>query len=113
MPAIVATSIKALGAAPVTETTLNGSDSLVYKPRAILTLRNATGGSLSPVIDGDGATIAPTDGLGNVTVSGGFAVGAIAPAAMVAIRLDSIRSYLLGTIAINSGTGLVATLLEN
>lgn len=112
MPAIVATSIKALGAIAVTETTLNGSDTLTYKRGAILVLRNATAGSLTPVVDGAGATSTDSSGLGNVVTSSGYSLGAIAAAAVKTIRLDSISEYLKGVISINSGTGLVATLLE-
>ena len=112
MPAIVATSIKALGAIAVTETTLNGSDTLTYNKGAILVLRNATGGSLAPIIDGAGASSTDANGLGSVDTSGGYSMGAIAAAAVKTIRLDSISEYLKGVIAINAGTGLVATLLE-
>lgn len=115
MPAITATSRRGTDKVTVTETTLNGSDSFVYKQGvdAILTLRNATGGALSPVIDGDGGSTLGVPGLGEVDISGGFAVGSIAPAAVVSINLDKINAFLSGTIAINTGTGLVATLLEN
>ncbi len=111
MPAIPATDAKGFGTITLTETTLDGSDSFVYKARDILMLRNATGGALSPVIDGDGGSSVNNEGLANVDVSGGFPVGSIAPAAHKLIRLDSIKAYLSGTIAINSGTGLVATLI--
>lgn len=112
MPLIVATSIKGLGAVTVTETVLDGSDSLTYNRGAILTLRNDTAGSLSPVIDGDGGSSVGVEGLGDVDVSAGYSVGAIAAAAVKTIRLDTISEYLKGTIAINSATGIVATLLE-
>lgn len=112
MPAITATSIKGRGAIAITETVLDGSDSLTYNRGAILTLRNDTAGSLSPVIDGDGGSTIGVEGLGDVDVSGGYAVGAIAAAAVRTIRLDTISEYLKGTIAVNSATGIVATLLE-
>lgn len=114
MPAITATSIAGSGKAAVTETTLNGTDSLTYREgnKPILVLRNPTAGALSPVIDGDGGSSVAVAGLGTVDVSTGYAVGSIAAGAAVAIPLITIREYLKGTIAITGGTGLVASLLE-
>lgn len=114
MPAITATNMAAPLVRAVTETTLNGTDSLTYRSdrRAVLTLRNPTVGALSPVIDGAGGTTVSVPGVGNVSVASGYAVGSIAVGAAVAIQLDTIKEYLSGTIAINSGTGLVAALYE-
>jgi len=112
MPAIVGTSITGYGSNAITETTLNGSDTLTYKRNAILILSNPTGGALSPTIDGDGGTTISVQGLGVVNVAAGYAVGSIGAGDVVAIQLNSINEYLRGTIAVTSGTGLVATLLE-
>lgn len=114
MPAITATSMQGSGARAVTSTTLNGTDSFVYRPgaRAILELNNPTGAPISPTIDGDGGTTVPVAGVGAVSVASGYAVGSIAAGATVAIPLDTISAYLQGTIAITSGSGLVAQLLE-
>ena len=114
MPAITATTLQGSGKRTLTETTLNGTDSFVYNAAAnpILTLRNATGGALTPVIDGAGGTTVAVSGIGDVTVSGGYSVGSIAASAHVVIPLASISAYLQGTIAITGGTGLVATLME-
>lgn len=116
MPAIVATSLKALGKVAVTETTLNGTtDTLVYNRGAILTLRNPTAGALTPVIDGDGGgnISVPEPGLGVVDLTSGYAVGSMAAGEVKAIRLDSIKAYLSGTIAVTGGTGIIATLYES
>lgn len=115
MPAITATDMTAVGAVDVTITTLDGStDTLTYNPgkAPVLVLNNVTAGSLSPVIDGDGATTHVCAGVGTVDVSGGFAVGSIAAGDSVAIRLKSVEAYLKGTIDITSGTGIEAQLLE-
>ena len=112
MPLIVATSIKGLGAVAITETTLDASDSLVYKQDSILILTNPTGSPISPVIDGGDGTTVSVSGLGVVDVTAGYAVGAIAAGDVAAIRLNTIKEYLKGTIAITSGSGLIATLLE-
>ncbi len=114
MPAVAATNFNANGVAAVTETTLNGSDTLTYTEgrSKYLILRNPTGGALSPTIDGAGATSEYVPGLGTVTTSGGFAVGSIAAGAVKTINLETIKAYLKGVIAIANGTGLVAILVN-
>lgn len=114
MATIAATSMQGVGVRAKTRTTLNGTaDTFTYRPGRgdILVLHNPTGGAISPVIDGDGATTAEIQGLGVVTTSGGYAVGSIAAGAEVLIPLDSIGQYLKGVITINSGSGLVGSVL--
>lgn len=112
MPAITATSMQGSGVRVLTETTLNGTDSFTWAPGDILLLRNPTGGSITPTVDGDGGTTWASDGLGSVSVTAGLSLGAIAAGAARAIETDSIRAYLQGTVAITSGTGLVAAILR-
>ena len=113
MPAITKTQVTGL-APDITETTLNGTDSLVYSESRgeVLILRNDSGSSISPTIVGADATIVFVSGIGDVDVSGGYAVGAIANGAVKAVRLDAIKSYLAGDVTITSGTGLDAQLLS-
>lgn len=115
MPAITATTLTGPGARTTVETTLNGTDSLVFNTtkNPVLTLRNPTVGALSPVIVGSGATSVSVPGVGNVSVSAGFAVGSIAAGAGAIVPLNTISGYLAGNITITGGTGLVATLLES
>lgn len=114
MPAVAMTAMPANGRVAVTETTLNGTDSLTYISGAgqVLILRNPTGGSISPVIDGAGGTTVIRQGLGEVSVAAGFAVGAIAAGTTAMVSLDRISAYTQGAVAINSGSGLVATLIR-
>lgn len=115
MATIVATNGKASGAVTVTETTLTGTaDTFTYRAGVNQTIvfRNATAGALTPVIDGGSSTVVNVSGVGSVDVSAGFSVGSIAAGAVKAIRTDSIKEYLRGTIAITGGTGLVCTLIE-
>lgn len=115
MATITATNIAATGRVTLTQTTLDASsDTFTFNSgkSQILILDNVTGGAISPVIDGDGGTTVDVPGIGAVDVSGGYAVGSIAAGAAVAIHLNTVREYLRGTIAITSGSGLVATLLE-
>lgn len=114
MPAIAATSLQGVGVRTKTRTTLTGSgDTFTYRPGRgdFLVLHNPTGSAISPVIDGDGGTTADIQGLGTVSVAGGYAVGSIAAGAEVLIPLDSIAQYLKGNIAITSGSGLVGSVL--
>lgn len=114
MSTITATNMRASGAVAAAVSTLTSSDDFVYNSalRAVLILNNVTGGALSPVIDGDGASNVGVPGVGSVDISGGYTVPSIAAGDMVAIQLDSIKEYLAGTIAITSGVGIEASLLE-
>lgn len=112
--ATIAATAMGIGTKTLTQTTLDGTlDTFSYDPtkRQVLVLRNPTEGAISAVIDGDGGTTVPVGGIGNVSVASGYAVGSIAAGAAVAIQCDAINKYLQGTIAITSGTGLVAVLL--
>ncbi|MGR3593040.1 MAG: hypothetical protein ACU0B9_06995 [Limimaricola soesokkakensis] len=115
MGTITPTDLRPGGARPLAETTLTASDTLTFEVlgRQVLVLRNPTAGALSPVIDGDGATTVRAPGAPAFDISAGYAVGAIAAGAAVAIPLDSISAYLAGTITVTGGSGLVATLLRS
>lgn len=116
MGVIAATAMSGLGVRVLTETTLTASDTLAYDPGitgSILVLRNPTGGALSPTITGSQApSVIPVAGYGNVSAAGGLAVGSIAAGAARVVPLDSIKQYLLGTVTITGGTGLVASFLQ-
>lgn len=116
MPAITATNMKAGAQAAVTKTTLDGStDTLTFTTsrNPVLILDNVTGGALSPVIDGDGASANySVEGVGDIDLTGGYAVGSIPAGDSVAIPLNKIKQYLQGTIDITGATGIEAALLE-
>lgn len=112
MPLIVATSMQGTGQRALTETTCTASDTITYEAGDILIFRNPTGGSLSPIIDGAAGSTWPVDGLGDVNISAGYAVGAIAAGQARVIPLDTIRAYLQGVITITGATGLVASMLR-
>ncbi len=115
MATITATDMKVVGAKAITETTLNGSSdtfSYIAAREPILVFRNPTGSPITPTIDGDGASTVEVEGVGDVDISSGYSVGSIAAGDSVAIDLSTIEEYLRGTIAINSGSGLVGQLLE-
>lgn len=112
MAAIPTDSIKAAGAVVVTETTLGASDTFEYGSGAILILRNASGGALTPKIDGDGASDVIVDGILPVDVSAGYTMASIGIGAVVAIRLDGIERYCRGVITLTGGTAIEATLIQ-
>lgn len=112
MAAITATSLLAAGAVAVTETTLGASDTFEYATGAILVLRNASAGALTPKIDGDGGSTVKVGGLPPVDVSAGYTLASVAAGAVVAVRLDGIAEYLKGTITVSGGDAMVATLLQ-
>ncbi|MFA9232071.1 MAG: hypothetical protein ACEQSU_15205 [Microgenomates group bacterium] len=116
MAAITPTSMTGFGSRVATEVTLSASDTLAYDPGvpgSILTLRNPTGGALSPVITGSLANPAiPIANYGIVSAASYTGIGSIAAGAARVIPLDSISQYLAGTVTITAGTGLVATFLK-
>lgn len=114
MATIAATNLAVIGDGAMTETTLTGTDDFVFsKGRSkYLILRNPTAGALTVTIDGDGAVSQPVTGVGSVDLTGGFVTSAIGVGAVRIIPLDTIASYLAGTIAVTGSTGIVASLLE-
>lgn len=115
MPTIVPTSMGGPGDRVVAVTTLGASDTFVYdrSKNPVLILNNASGGALTPVIDGDGSTTFPCDGIGNIDVSAGVPFSqAIGIGEIVAIPLNSVSAFLVGTITVTSGVGIEAQLLE-
>lgn len=114
MATIAPTLMTGPGQRALVETTLTAANVFTFLPGTgqILILRNPTGGALTPVIDGADGTVYPVAGIGNVDVSAGYSVGAIAAGAVRAIPLDSIAAYLSGAINISGATGIVASLLN-
>ena len=112
MAVIAATLLTGSGARVATQTTLGASDTLVYLPGRgqVLTLRNASGGALTPKIDGAGGTTVPVPGIGAVPVTAGLTLESIADGAVVAIPMDTISAYLQGVVTIDGGDDIVATL---
>lgn len=110
MPAITATAMGAAGAQTVTETTLDGTDTFTWSSSdgsAVLIFQNDSGGALTPVLVGDGATSATITGVPDpVTLTGGYSMGSIADGASSAIRLKTAEKYLVGNLSITGATGI-------
>lgn len=114
MATITATKMTGPASRVVTRTTLGASDTFTFNSSAspILILDNVTAGPLTVTIDGAGATNQIVPGIGTIDLSSGYSTGSIGAGVCVAIPLQSISSYLSGTIAVTGGTGIKATLLE-
>lgn len=96
----------------VTETVLGASDTLVYNnaQTQILTLRNGSGGPLTPLIVGAGATTIPVPKYGDLDVSPGKLLLSVPDTDVVAINLNGISAYLVGVVTITGADGMTATL---
>lgn len=114
MAVITATSMTGSGSRAVTVTTLGASDTFVFNTdrKPVLYLNNVSAGALTPLIDGDGGTTTPCEGVGDIDVSAGLLLSSIGIGDTVAIPLNSISAYLKGTITITGGDAIEATLLE-
>lgn len=111
MAALSSTNGTGQGAFTITEITLGSSDTITYDAtkKQFLHLRNPTGSTVTPVIDGDGSTTASIDGIGSVDLTGGYPI-AIPAGATKGVVLSTVRNFCLGVVAIKSGTGVVASL---
>jgi len=102
---------------PVTlvKTTLTAADTMVYNPGASQTLylENGTASPVSVTVDGDGASAAfAPGGIGKtLDLSTGLVIPVPANGA-VAVQLRNISKYLVGTVAVKGGVGVVAYLVE-
>ena len=114
MAAIAITSVNVQGEVVVAETTLGSSDTIAFAQgqKMVLILRNASGGALTPKIDGDGGTTVFVEGVGDVSVAGGYTLASIANGAVVAIHLDTVEAYCKGTVTITGGLDIVATCIR-
>ena len=108
---------KAAGSTDFTYTTLDGSsDQFSFKnaTQQVLILKNDTGGSLTPVLVGNATSYNPPGYEPALDTSGGYDMGSISDGTSKYIYLSSIKEILGddGLVAINSGVGLEAVLLE-
>ncbi|MCB1321395.1 MAG: hypothetical protein KDK34_14140 [Leptospiraceae bacterium] len=98
----------------IARTTLGASDTFAYTEGTTkyLVIDNVTAGSLTPNIDGDGATTAYFPGVGVVDLTGGYTLGSIAAGEIFILDLDHIKQYLQGTITLTGGDAAEAYILE-
>lgn len=113
MATLTATSVTGTGEVTATINTLTSSDTFTYNPGSgqILSVLNDTGSEVTLNIDGDGQDSTLVAGIGSVDVSGGLDI-VIANGAEKLVRLDTIKHYLQGTIAMSGASGAKAKLLE-
>lgn len=107
-PSVVST---ANGSVVITRQVLTSSDTLQFTGGQTLILENTTGGSLTVTITGSTATGVTPDGYGStISTAGGYAI-TVAASTAKAVRLDTIRAWLSGTITLTGASGLTAILL--
>lgn len=113
MATLASTNVNVSGAFTPTKLSLGASDTFTYVANANSTLvfYNTTGAPVVITIDGSGATTVSVPNTGTtVDISAGVAI-TVPANAFKAVRLDTISSYLAGTIAMTGGTGVDACLL--
>lgn len=95
-------------------TTLGASDYFEYRKGTgqLLILRNPTGGTLSPLIDGADGVSVVIPGRGRIGVATGYAAFPITTLQTKLIWLDTIPGYMIGNVVITSGAGLLAGLIN-
>jgi len=106
MAAITSTTATGIGSFSCNEQTLSASDTITIDAgkRQLLTCRNATGGSLTLKIDGDGGTTVTVPGLGSVSVSGGYDI-TIPATESRAVVLSTISHYTQGVVTLSGASG--------
>lgn len=116
MANVALSSLAGVGDKIVTETTLTSSNTMSgYVPGKgqILRLRNATAGSLTPLITGSLSTSETnSDAQAVINYAAGWTCQPIPAGVVREIALDRIGKYLKGIINIANATGIVATLIE-
>lgn len=113
MATIVKTSTGGKSSRAATMTTMTASDTLTYEPGTgqLLYMRNPTGGALTPVLNGSTNTTAVVTGGPDISTTSGVTLAAVAATTgSVMVPLDTIASYLQGTITITGCTGMIAVL---
>lgn len=107
MAAITNTTVLTTGPFACNEQTLGSSDTITVdaSKKQLALFRNATGGSLTLKIDGDGGTSVSIPGLGAVTVSGGYDI--VIPASESrAVVLSAISYYTQGVVTLTGASGM-------
>lgn len=113
MAEIATMSLQGVRERDETPTVLGASDTLTYVKGAYLYINNKSGGTIQPTIDGDGAPAAlEVPGAGTKDLSSGYQwATTVAAGDHTLIPLDTIKEYLVGTIAITGGDGAEALIL--
>jgi hypothetical protein len=93
--------------------TLTSSDTITFNAgkKQLLVLRNPTGGSLTLKIDGDGGTTVAVNGIGPVSVSGGYDI-VVGAGLSVAVVLGTIKHYCKGVVTLTGASGMMAQLFN-
>lgn len=112
MAALTISSVGGPGPRTLTPNTLTASDTFTYEPGDIMILRNATGGALTPNFDGADSGVVGVDGWGVLNPAPGYTTPSIPAGAERVIFLDTIRFFLVGTVTVTGGTGMICSILR-
>ena len=106
MAAITSPTATVIGSFSCHEQTLSSSDTITIDAgkKQLLVCRNATGGSLTLNLDGDGGTTGTVPGLGSVSVSGGYDI-TIPATESRAVVLSTISHYTQGVVTLSGASG--------
>ena len=105
MAAITGVNINQDGSFVATISTLTASDTITYQPNQYILFQNDTVGSLTALIDGDGATSQQVAGIGSVDTSSGVSV--VVPAGSTKIlNVNSRSAFFKGVVTISGAAGL-------
>lgn len=114
MTTLTNTSKAVLGPFNPTKTILGASDVITWTSgqNAELIMYNITASPVVVTIDGSGVTTVAVPGAGTTTVSLAAGLAVTVPAdGFTVLRLDTVPSYLVGTIALTGGTGVIACII--
>lgn len=113
MAAITSIDATQQGAFAAAITTLSADDTITFLPtkKQLLVLRNTTAGSLTVTIDGSTGTTVAAAGVGNVDVSGGYAI-VLAAGASKAVVLSTVSAYCAGVVHLTGGATCTAQLFN-
>lgn len=102
-----------IGAFAAAESTLSADDTITIAPgkAQLLVLRNATAGSLTVTVDGDGGTTANIPGYGSVSLTAGYPI-VLAAGEQKAVILSSISLFCQGVVHLTGGALVKAQLFD-
>lgn len=106
MAAITNVAADIIGTITCNEQTLTSSDTITIVPgkKQLMHVRNATGSSVTLVIDGADGTSVTIPGLGSVSVAAGYSI-TIPTTESRAVVLSTISYYTQGVVTLTGASG--------
>lgn len=113
MAAIADSSTNVAGPFTPTTVVLSAADTLTYSSGQTMVLYNITASPVVVTLDGSGGStvVVPDTGGTTLSVASGLAVTVPANSFKV-VQLDKVKAYMLGTVAVTGGVGVIACILR-